>query len=181
MLIFLVIIILFIFFFPLKIKLRLSPQLDCFYFYLIVFKQKVLQLPSLPIPIWGKITEKKFWNQRIFKDTGKSTSFLRLVCLKQILIDFLPQIMKKIKLKKFCFHIEMALPGPAQTALGVGVLWGLWGALSTQLALNAANNRIIIKPNFQAQNLFLIDFSCILELTLGHIIIILYSLYRGKK
>ncbi len=77
----------------------------------------------------------------------------------------------------------MALPGPAQTALGVGVLWGgLWGgALSTQLALNAANNRIIIKPNFQAQNLFLIDFSCILELTLGHIIIILYSLYRGKK
>lgn len=97
----------------------------------------------------------------------------------------LHKIAKPIKINNYRLYTEVALQDPAQTALAVGALWCFWGFIYSQLTrlfkIGKSANNLTIIPNYRKQNLFNIDFSCILEFPLGHIIIIIYYLFTNAK
>ena len=95
-------------------------------------------------------------------------------------MSILQKIARPIKIKKISLYTEASLSNAAQTALAVGSFWWTWGIIYSQLGryfnLTETENKIAIIPNYQRQHLLLIDFSCILEFPLVHIMIIMYYL-----
>jgi len=92
---------------------------------------------------------------------------------------------RPIKIKKYCLYSELSLADAAQTALAVGFVWWLVGIIQSWLQcffnLFGTENQVKVIPNYQQLNYFLLDFSCILEVPLGHIMIILfYSLLHSR-
>lgn len=92
----------------------------------------------------------------------------------------LRRITRSIRIKKLSLYSELSLNDPAQTALAVGSTWWLLGIIHSQLNclfnLADTDNQLMIFPNYRQRNYLRLDASCILELPLGHIMIILYFL-----
>lgn len=138
------------------------------------------------------LSKNRFWQQKPpadlrATDVAWPRVFARLFLLQQIsftvfreTINTLHKIARPIKIKKISLYTEASLSNTAQTALAVGSFWWIWGVIYSQLGryfnLTETENKIAIIPNYQQQNLLLIDFSCILEFPLGHIMIIMYYL-----
>lgn len=94
-------------------------------------------------------------------------------------------ITRPIKIKKLCLYTELSLADAAQTAIAVGFAWWLVGIIQSRLQcfvnLLDTESEVKIIPNYRQLNYFLLDFSCILEFPLGHIMIILfYSLLHSR-
>jgi hypothetical protein len=73
----------------------------------------------------------------------------------------------------------------AQTAIAVGFAWWIVGIFHSWLHgffnLLGTEKEVKVIPNYQQLNYFLLDFSCILEFPLGHIMIILfYNLLHSR-
>lgn len=92
----------------------------------------------------------------------------------------LRSITRSIRIRKIYLYSELSLNDPAQTALAVGSTWWLIGIIHSHLncLFNLADteNQLMILPNYRQRNYLRLDASCILELPLGHIMIILYFL-----
>lgn len=90
-------------------------------------------------------------------------------------------ITRTVKIKKISFYSELGLNGPAQTALAVGSTWWVLGTILSLIncKFNPSDpeNKLMILPNYRRQNYLLLNLSCILELPLGHIMIILYYFF----
>lgn len=90
-----------------------------------------------------------------------------------------------IKINRLNIHIELGLNDAFQTAIAVGTGWAILGivysVLSHSLDLKNAETQFMLNPNFNMRNNLHIDFSCIFEFRLGHIIIIIYQVMRSAK
>lgn len=95
---------------------------------------------------------------------------------------FIKKIAKPVKVKKLHMYTEIGLEDAAETAIAVGVVWGLLGNIYSQMAklfdMGSAQNELAVIPNFKRTNLVVVDYSCIFELRMGHIIIVIYQLLK---
>jgi len=185
---------------PIKFYFHLYRQPKEFHLTIIL---KIWKLPitfKINNPVtktfWG-LSQNKFWKKKPPQELKAKKIqwyrvFSRLYLSQQIILSTvretmktLHKIAKPITIKKFRLYTEVALQDAAQTALAVGVLSSFWGIIYSQatrffkIAKNA--NNFLIIPNYRQQNLLNIDFSCILEFPLGHIIIIIYYLFTNAK
>lgn len=92
------------------------------------------------------------------------------------------KISSHIKVSELRMHTEIGLWDAAQTAVGVGIFWSLLGFFYTRLAslftVDYTKNSLNVVPNYSREGLLVIDYSCIFEFRLGHIIIIIYQILR---
>lgn len=93
------------------------------------------------------------------------------------------QIGKPIKIRELTMYTEIGLEDAAVTALSVGMAWSLLGAfysrLGTLFNTRGSQNNIVVVPHFQNEFFLLMDYSCIFEFRLGHIIIIIYHIFHS--
>jgi hypothetical protein len=92
---------------------------------------------------------------------------------------------RPIKIKKLYLYTELSMADAAQTAIAVGFAWWIVGIFHSWLHcffnLLGTEKEVKVIPNYQQLNYFLLDFSCILEFPLGHIMIILfYNLLHSR-
>lgn len=91
---------------------------------------------------------------------------------------FFHRICRPIKVKRLYLYTEIGLEDAAETALAVGIIWGWKGFIYTRLTelfnTQESENRLAVVPNFQQPGYVRLDYSCIFEFRLGHIIIMIY-------
>ena len=185
---------------PIKIYFRVYRQPKEFH---LAFILKIWKLPltfkinNLVTRMFWMLSENRFWKKQTPQEL-KSTQigwyrvFSRMYLSQQIIHSTLQgtrktlhKIAKPITIKNYHLYTEVALQDPAQTALAVGALWWFWGILYSQFIrlfkIDKSTNNLSIIPNYRKQNLLKIDFSCILEFPLGHIIIIIYYLFTNAE
>ena len=96
---------------------------------------------------------------------------------------FFHRIGKPIKIKELSLYTEIAREDAAQTAISAGLVWAAQGFLYTRLAevFNTCNSRnyFMVRPAYTKTNFLLVDYSCIFQFRLGHIIIIIYQMFRS--
>jgi len=186
---------------PLKIHLRFYRKANELKLTVILKIWKIpftFQLNNFVTKFFWNLSENKFWQKKPPSEL-KATKiawnrfFLRTNYLHQILHatiqgtrKTLQKIAKPIIIRKIRLRSEVALENVAQTALAVGALWWFWGYFYSQITRyfkipGNAPPKLSINPNYQKQNHFIVDFSCILEFPLGHIIIISYYLLANVK
>lgn len=100
--------------------------------------------------------------------------------------SFFLKLARPIKVKELYLHTEVGLQDAAQTALAVGGLWWMKSIIISRLSYifnlrTESPNRVSIVPNFQMANFLCLDYYCIFEFRLGHIIIIIYQLMRSAR
>ncbi|MDD2432325.1 MAG: DUF2953 domain-containing protein [Clostridia bacterium] len=180
---------------PIKIKFRFYRSANNLHLILLLPVWKTpftIKIDNIVTRIFWGLSQNKFWKKQTpadlqAKDIAWSKVFYRIFYLRQIICTVwqgtmrtLHKITSPIKIKKIDLQTEVALQNAAQTAWAVGVIWWTWGIFYSLLGryfkITKTTNNIVVIPNYQIQSLFVIDFSCILELTLGHIIIISYYL-----
>lgn len=97
--------------------------------------------------------------------------------------SFFLKIGKPIKIKELSLYTEIAREDAAQTAISAGFVWAAQGFLYTRLAeiFNTRNSRnyFMVRPAYTKTNFLLVDYSCIFQFRLGHIIIIIYQMFRS--
>lgn len=139
-----------------------------------------------------KLSRDRFWKKKTPEDIAmKDISWDRISYRMQMFRVIGGKIFKRsnklfckwskpMKIKELKVHTELALNDPAETALAVGAGWSVLGivysALTYYFDLTKTEEDISIIPSFDKINYLDIDFSCIFEFTLGHIIIIIYQL-----
>ncbi|HHY06862.1 MAG TPA: DUF2953 domain-containing protein [Clostridia bacterium] len=180
---------------PLKIKFRFYRKSNDLRLILLLRVWKIpftFKINNVVTRIFWSLSKNRFWEKETPADLRAKeiiwkNLFSRLLLLRQIVCTVwqgtmrtLHKITSPIKIKKIDLQTEVALQNAAQTAWAVGVIWWTWGIFYSLLGryfkITKTTNNIVVIPNYQIQSLFVIDFSCILELTLGHIIIISYYL-----
>lgn len=96
---------------------------------------------------------------------------------------FFTRISGRIRVTKLNMYTEIGLVDAAQTALSVGVFWSLLGILYGRMAavfnMSKTQKKISVVPNYQGNGVLLIDYTCIFEFRLGHIIIIMIQVLRN--
>ncbi|MDD2401003.1 MAG: DUF2953 domain-containing protein [Clostridia bacterium] len=97
----------------------------------------------------------------------------------------LDAIGKKIRIKKLNISTAIALQDATYTGIAIGLLWCVWGITYNKLEqffdMSKVKNKVKITPVYDKQYLLTIDVSCIFELALGHIIIIVYYLFINAR
>jgi hypothetical protein len=180
---------------PLKIKFRFYRKSNDLRLILLLRVWKIpftFKINNVVTRIFWSLSKNRFWEKETPADLRAKeiiwkNLFSRLLLLRQIVctvfqgtMSTLHKITSPIKIKRIYLQTEIALQNVAQTAWAVGVLWWVFGLFYSQLGryfkIAKTANNIAVIPNYQRQNLLVIDFSCILEFTLGHIIIIIYYL-----
>jgi hypothetical protein len=118
---------------------------------------------------------------RLFKRTAMLRNLFLMILSRVNLI--LRRISGRIKLRELNLYTEIGLFDAAQTAVTTGIIWSILGYLYGRVASIFNTSRlqksIAVIPNYQKEGLFLIDYSCIFEFRLGHIIIIMYQVLRN--
>jgi hypothetical protein len=180
---------------PIKIKLGFYRSANNLHLILLLPVWKTpftIKIDNVLTHTFWSLSQNRFWQKQApedlrAKDIAWQKVFYRIFYLRQIIcvvwqetMGTLHKITSPIKIKKIDLQTEVALQNAAQTAWAVGVIWWTWGIFYSLLGryfkITKTTNNIAVIPNYQTQNLFVIDFSCILEFTLGHIIIISYYL-----
>lgn len=187
-----------IFFIPVKLKLHLFREPNR------VLLSIRITLWFIPIninfvnpvtPTFWRLSRNKPWREKPPADIQAhqvkwKRIFYRLDKLKKIsqqiwagTMRLLRKIGSRIKITELNLYTEIGLADAAQTALSIGVVWSffalLYGRLAGLFNMNEAKNNIRVVPNYQSENLVIIDYSCIFAFRLGHIIIIIYQTLRG--
>lgn len=184
---------------PLKIYFRFYRKKNDFRLTVLLKIWKipfVFRINNLVTKFFWSLSENRFWQKKTPQELRASEIawyrvFSRLYNYQQIFrstlqetIAVIRKLGKPIIIRKIRLNSEVALQDAAQTAFAVGILWWYWGFIYSQIvryfkiAKNAIKN-LSINPDYQKQNEFTIDFSCILEFPLGHIIIIIYYLFTN--
>jgi len=185
---------------PINIYFRLYRQPTEFHLIVIL---KVWKLPitfktnNLFTSVFWDLSQNRFWKKQPSREL-KATEiawfrvFSRMYLSQQIIhatiqdtMKTLHKIAKPITIKNYRLYTELALQDPAQTAFAIGAIWWFWGIVYSQATrlfkIAQTGNNLSIIPNYRKQHLLNIDFSCILEFPLGHIIIIIYYLFTNAK
>lgn len=131
-----------------------------------------------------------FWKEKAPEElSSKDVSWRRLyariklfqhhlIPIYRKIVRFYHRISQPIKIRQLSLYTEIGLEDAAVTALSVGAIWGVWGFLYTRIAemfdTQDANSQINVVANFQQSSYLGIDYSCIFEFRLGHIMIIAY-------
>lgn len=96
---------------------------------------------------------------------------------------FFMSIGKPIRLKELNLYTEIALGDAARTGVAAGAAWAAQGLALARLAqiFNArdSRNRLIVVPDYTSTNFLRVDYSCIFQFRLGHIIIIIYQIFKN--
>lgn len=96
---------------------------------------------------------------------------------------FFMNIGKPVKVRELNLYIEIALEDAAQTAVAAGAVWAAQGLLQARLAqvFNVLHSRrnLMVVPSYSRTNFLLVDYSCIFQFRLGHIIIIIYQMFQN--
>ena len=132
----------------------------------------------------------KFWQEKApdelsFKDVNWRRLLARIKLFYNHLLPiyskinkFYHRISQPIKIKQLALYTEIGLGDAAVTAISVGMIWSVLGFLYTRIAeifnTREAKNQINVVANFQQSSYLGIDYSCIFEFRLGHIIVIVY-------
>jgi len=139
-------------------------------------------------------SEKMFASKKVkdlrARDVAWKRVFRRLKLFRTYLLPvflainrFFHKSFRPIKLKKLSLYTEIGLEDATVTALAVGIIWSIKGVLYTRLAelFNTQNteNRIVVWPNYKETSYLRVDYSCIFEFRLGHIMIMIYYLFRS--
>ena len=97
---------------------------------------------------------------------------------------FFKKVGKPVRIRELNLYTEIASEDAAQTALLAGAFWALHGFLYTLLAnkfnIQHSRNNWAVIPKFQCTNFLLVDYSCIFQFRLGHIIIVIYQILRSS-
>lgn len=95
------------------------------------------------------------------------------------------KIAQPVNIREINLYTEIGLGDAAVTALSTGTLWAAQGYLLNLLGarfnMQKTKKHLSIQPNFQMNNHLLMDYSCIFEMRIGHIIIIIYQMLRKAK
>lgn len=87
------------------------------------------------------------------------------------------------KLGTLKLHTEVALQDAAETAISTGLLWSLMGlthaGLATTFDMRDTKGKIEVIPRYEKTNHLDVDYYCIIEFYLSHIIIIVYRIFRN--
>ena len=183
---------------PFKFRFRIyrrAEKVSLLVFFPLRKNPWTIEINNLVTLVFWGLSEDRFWQKQIpqdlqFWDIAWRKVFYRLVHFQEIRRNvaaktrrFLPRVVGSLKIIKLDLKIDVALQNMAQTALAVGFLWWGWGIFFSLLGdffrLPQTTNNIVIVPNYQTRNLLELDFSCIVEFTFGHIIIISYYLCRN--
>lgn len=96
---------------------------------------------------------------------------------------FFIRINRRISVTELNMYTEIGLTDAAQTALSVGAFWSLLGILYGRMTaifnMSKTQKKISIVPNYRESGVLLIDYTCIFEFRLGHIIIIMIQVLRN--
>ena len=187
-------------FIPLKFYLRFYRKPNDSHVILLIKIWRIpfsFQINNLVTRIFWSLSKNRFWEKQPPPDLQAKQIvwerlFPRLFLFRQIFstvfqetMSTLHKIAMPIKIKKIRLHTEVALQDAAQTALAVGIFWWTWGIIYSQIDryfnISKTTNDLAIIPNYRKQQLLIMDFSCILEFPLGHIIIIIYYLFKNAE
>ena len=95
---------------------------------------------------------------------------------------YIKKFIRPIKIKRLHMYTEIGLEDPAETAVLVGMIWCMLGHIYSQMAkffdLRTTQKEFAVIPIFKGNNLLVVDYSCIFELRMGHIIIVIYQLLK---
>jgi energy-coupling factor transporter transmembrane protein EcfT len=84
---------------------------------------------------------------------------------------------KRITVKELNLYTEIGLANPAHTALSAGLIWSLLGVIYSRMSaffnMRSTGSNFKVVPNYRGDNLLVVDYSCIFEFRMGHIIIII--------
>ncbi len=87
------------------------------------------------------------------------------------------------KLATLKLATEIALQDVAETAVSTGLLWSVMGVMHARLAttfdMHDTEGKIEVIPRFEKTNYLHVDYYCIIEFYLSHIIIIVYRILRN--
>lgn len=185
---------------PVKFYLRFCRKPNDLHLTLLIKIWRIpfsFQINNLVTRLFWILSKNRFWEKQPPKELQATEiawkrSFSRLLFFWQIFctvfqgtMSTLHKIAKPIKIKKIRLQTEVSLQDAAQTALAVGAFWWTWGIVYSQIGryfnISKTTNNLAIIPNYRKQNLLIMDFSCILEFPLGHIIIIIYYLFTNAE
>lgn len=89
----------------------------------------------------------------------------------------------RIRVIELNMYTEIGLVDAAQTALSVGAFWSLLGILYGRMVaifnMSKTQKKISVVPNYRGSGVLMIDYTCIFEFRLGHIIIIMIQVLRN--
>lgn len=186
---------------PLKFSIRLYREPNI----ILVKARVVIWIIPLEIrlsnPLTGlifRLSHNRFWEKKAPHDIAAGEVpwkrlLVRTKNLRKLVLpvwraanSFFLKIARPIKVKELYMHTEVGLSDAAQTALAVGGLWWMKSIVISRLSYlfslgSASRNMVSIVPNFQMANFLRLDYYCIFEFRLGHIIIIIYQLMRSAR
>lgn len=179
--------------FPIKLDVRFYREPN-----LIILNTKAC-LWLLPIEInlvnpmtkaIHRMSENSFWYRKTPEDLqAEEVPWRRLIArlrlfsrvgrpIWQLTNTFFHRICKPVKVKRLYLHTEIGLEDAAETALAAGLIWGCKGIVYSRLAAlfntKEAENSLAVVPNYMQPGYVRLDYSCIFEFRLGHIIIMIY-------
>lgn len=97
----------------------------------------------------------------------------------------LAELWQPIRISEQKLYTEIGLGDAAVTAMSVGVIWSLIGIITGRLRslynLQNSKNNFRVIPNYEKENYLLLDYFCIFEMRLGHIIIVIYQVLRSAE
>lgn len=141
------------------------------------------------------LSQNRFWKKDVPSDI-KATEvqwkqlYSRVMLLKRTFIPvakavnrFFHRISRPVRIKDLRLTTELGLGDAAYTAVASGLVWSVKGKglsiLSYYFNIEKAKPVLLVIPNFNNPYYLRIDYSCIFEFRLGHIIIVIYQLFRS--
>lgn len=120
---------------------------------------------------WGRMYKRTILFTKVFMKIWEAAN------------NFFRRFRQAIKMKDLKLYTEVGLDDVAHTAVSVGTVWGFIGSVIGQMSsifdTKKLNPQIAVVPNYQASSLLVLDYSCIFEFRLGHIIIIMYQVLKS--
>lgn len=120
---------------------------------------------------WTRFLIRYYHLQKLFRTIYHATN------------EIFKKVGQRIKITKLNVHTEFGLQDAAQTAITAGLIWCFLGILYSRLAslfsLEQSENNFVVQPIYQNEKFFILDTSCIFEFRLGHIIIIVYQVFKN--
>lgn len=142
------------------------------------------------------LSQNRFWKKDVSsdikaKDIQFKRLYARLVLLKKTFMPvtraanrFFHKLSRPVRIKDLHLTTELGLGDAAFTAVASGLVWSVKGMglciLSYYFNIEKARPVLVVIPHFNNPNYLRIDYSCIFEFRLGHIIIVIYQLIKSS-
>lgn len=141
------------------------------------------------------LSQNRFWKKKAPQDISArevpwTRFFVRIINIQQVFGNviresnhFFKRVARPIRITKLNLYTEIGVGDAALTAMAVGMYWSVLGMVYTVVShffnIQDTKNDFKVIPNYQITNLLRIDYSCIFEFRLGHIIIVFYQILRS--